>query len=89
MGKESKKEWIYIYAVLFNLQVSATPWTIAQKAHLSLEFSRQEYWSGLLFPSPENLPNPRIKAASPALQADSLLSESLGNLEINVFVSFI
>jgi len=40
-----------------------------------MEFSRQEYWSGLPFPSPGDLPNPGIKPGSPALQADSLLSE--------------
>ena len=43
-----------------------------------MEFSRQEYWSGLPFPSPGNLPNPGIKPGSPALQADSLLSELPG-----------
>ena len=43
-------------------------------------FSRQEYWNGLLFPSPGDLPNPRIKPRSPALQADSLSSEPPGNL---------
>ena len=42
---------------------------------LSMEFSRQEYWSGLLFPSPEDLPDPGIKPEYPALQADSLSSE--------------
>ena len=41
----------------------------------STEFSRQEYWSGLPFPSPEDLPNPGIEPGSPALQADTLLSE--------------
>ena len=41
-----------------------------------MEFSRQEYWSGLPFPSPEDLPDPGIDPRSPALQADSLLSES-------------
>ena len=45
---------------------------------LSMEFSRQEYWSGLPFPSPENLPNPGIKPGSPTVQADSLPSEPLG-----------
>ena len=45
---------------------------------LSLEFSRQEYWSGLPFPSPGDFPNPGIKPQSPVLQADSLLSERLG-----------
>ena len=52
--------------------------TIALQAPLSMKFSRQEYWSGLLFPSPGYLPNPGIKAQSPALQADSLLSEPPG-----------
>jgi len=51
------------------------PWTVAHWAPLSMEFSRQEYWSGLPFPSPGDLPNPEIEAVSPALQADSLLSE--------------
>ena len=44
----------------------------------SVEFSRQEYWSGLPFPSPEDLPNPGMELRSPALQADSLLSEPPG-----------
>ena len=44
----------------------ATPWTVACQAPLSLEFSKQEYWSELPFPSPGDLPHPEIKAASPA-----------------------
>ena len=55
----------------------ASSWTIANQAPLSMGFSRQEYWSGLPFPTPGDLPNPGIKARSPALQADSLPSESL------------
>ena len=55
----------------------ATPWTVAHQAPLSMEFSRQEYWNGLLFPTPGDLPDPGIEPASPALQADSLLSELL------------
>ena len=51
---------------------SATPWTVACQAPLSMEFSRQEYWSGMPFPSPGDLPDPGIKPLSPALQADSL-----------------
>ena len=51
------------------------PWTVAHQAPLSMEFSRQEYWSGLSFPSPGDLPVPGIKPGSPALQADSLPSE--------------
>ena len=51
---------------------SATPWTVACQAPLSMEFSKQEYWSGLPFPSPGDLPDPGIEARSPALQAYSL-----------------
>ena len=54
---------------------SATPWAVAYKAPLSMEFSRQEYWSGLPFPSPGDLPKPRIEPGSPALQADALPPE--------------
>ena len=57
---------------------SATPRTVARQAPLSMGFSRQEYWSGLPVPSPEDLPNPGIKPGSPALQADSLPSELQG-----------
>ena len=53
----------------------ANPWTIACQAPLSMRFSRQEYWSGLPFPSPGYPPNPGIKPGSPALQADSLPTE--------------
>ena len=53
----------------------ATPWTIAFQAPLSMAFSRQEYWSGLVFSSPGDLPNPGIEPRFPALQGDSLLTE--------------
>ena len=53
----------------------ATPW-----APPSMGFSSQEYWSGLPFPSPGDLPDPGIKPESPALQADSLTSEPSGKL---------
>ena len=56
----------------------ATPWTVALQAPLSFGFSRQEYWSRLPFLSPGDLPNPGIKAGSPVLQADSLLTELRG-----------
>ena len=59
---------------------SLTPWTVAHQVPLSMGFSRQEYWSGLPFPSPGDLPDPGIKPGSPALQARSLLSEPLGKL---------
>ena len=50
-----------------------TPWTVAYQAPPSMGFSRQEYWSGLPFPSPDDLPDPGIKQGSPTLQADALL----------------
>ena len=50
-------------------------WTVVCQAPLSMGFSRQEYWSGLPFPSPGNFRNPGIKHGSPALQTDSLLTE--------------
>jgi len=53
----------------------ATPWTVACQVPLSMRFSRQEYWSGLPFPSPGDLPNPGIKPRSPALQADYFPTE--------------
>ena len=52
-----------------------TPWTAACQAPMSLGFFRQEYWSGLPFPSPGDLPDPGIKPRSLALQADSLPGE--------------
>ena len=54
---------------------SVNPWTVAYQAPPAMGFTRQEYWSGLPFPSPEDLPNPGIKPRSPALQADALRSE--------------
>ena len=58
---------------------SAIPRTVAHQAPLSMGFSRQEYWSGLPFPSPGDLPHPGIKPRSPTFWADSLLSESSGD----------
>ena len=57
-----------------------TPWMIALQVPLSVGFSRQEFWSGLPFPSPGDLPNPGIEPGSPALQSDSLWTELQGNL---------
>ena len=67
---------------LSRVQVFVTPWTIAHQALLSMGFSRQEYWSGLPFPSPGDLPNPGIEPGSPALQADPLPSKPPGNSSI-------
>ena len=55
-----------------RVRLSATPWTVARQALLSMGFSRSEYWSGLPFPSPGDLPNPGIESRSPTLQVDSL-----------------
>ena len=62
---------------LSRVQLFATLWTVAHQATLSMGFSRQEYWSGLPFPSPGDLPDPGIKPRSPALQADALTSEPI------------
>ena len=64
---------------LSPVQLFAITWTVAYLAPLSMGFSRQEYWSGLPFPSPGNLPDPGIEPGSPALQADTLTSEPPGN----------
>ena len=64
--------------LLSHLGLSATPWTVAHQAPPSMEFSRQEYWSGLPFPSPGDLPDPGIEPGSPVLQADALPSEPGG-----------
>ena len=61
------------------VRLFATPWMVAYQAPLSMGFSRQEYWSGLPFPSPGDLLNPGIEPRSPALQTDVLLSEPLGS----------
>ena len=63
---------------LSRVQLFVTPWTVAHQAPPSLGFSRQEYWSGLPFPSPGDLSDPGIKPRSPALQADALTSEPPG-----------
>ena len=60
------------------VRLFATPWTVAYQASLSMGFSRKEYWSGLPFPSPGDLPDPGVKPGSPALQADVLPSEPPG-----------
>ena len=54
--------------------------TVAHQAPLSMGFPRHKYWSGVPFPPPGDLPRPEIKAASPALQADSLSTESPGKI---------
>ena len=60
---------------LSRVQLFATPWTVAYQASLTMGFFRQEYWSGLPFPSPGDLPDPGIEPRSPALQTDALTSQ--------------
>ena len=60
-------------SLISHAQLFATPWTVVHQASLYMKFSRQEYWSELPFPSPGDFPEP----GSPALQADSFLSEPL------------
>ena len=67
-GAEAKPSKVKL---LSRVQLFATPWTVAYQAPQSMEFSRREYWSGLPFPSPGDLPDPEIKPGSPALQADA------------------
>ena len=62
-----------------SVQLFETPWTVAHQAPPSVKFFRQEYWSGLPFPSPGGLPDSGIEPGSPALQADGLPSEPPGN----------
>ena len=73
-------EWVKWSEVksLSRVRFFATPWTVAYQAPPSMGFSRQEYWSGLPFPSPGDLPNPGIERGSPALQTGALLSEPPG-----------
>ena len=65
---------------LSRVRLFATPWTVAYQAPPSMGFSRQEYWRGLPFPSPGDLPDPEIEPRSSTLQADTLTSEPPGKL---------
>ena len=69
------KSWKLKVKSFSCVQLSGTPWTVAYQALPSMGFSRQEYWSGLPFPSPGDLPNPGIEPRSSVLQTDALLSE--------------
>ena len=80
---------LYIYGgglVAKSCPTLVTPWTVTWQAPLSMGFSRQEYWSGLPFPSPRDLPNPEIEPRSPALQADSLPIELQGKPYIYMYM---
>ena len=63
---------------LSRVWLFATPWTVAYQALPSMGFSRQEYWSGVPFPSPGDLPDPGIEPGSPTLYADASLSKPPG-----------
>ena len=82
---QQKREVFRILMVSVNVSCSVVSdsvitvsWTVAHQAPLSMEFSRQEYWSGLPFPSPGDLLYPRIELRSPALQVDPLPPELPG-----------
>ena len=73
MGKElSRRSEV---KSLSRVRLFVTPWTITYQASPAMGFSRQEYWSGLPFSSPGDLPDPVIESGSPAFQADALTSE--------------
>ena len=67
--------------LLSRVRLFATPWTVARQALPSMGFSRQEYWSGLPFHSPGDLPDPGVEPKSPALEADALTSEPQGSAQ--------
>ena len=79
-GDEDNGESEKKLKLLSHVRLFATPWTVAYQVSPFMGFSRQEYWSGVPFPSPGALPNPGIKPESPALQADALPSEPPGSL---------
>ena len=72
--------------LLSRVRLFATPWTVAYHAPSSIGFPRQEYWSGLPFPSPGVLPDPGIESECPALQAGALL---LGHVSALVIISLL
>ena len=74
----SPKRLVVVFQSLSRVRFFATPWTVVHQAPLSMEFPRQECWSGLTFPSPGDLPDPGIEPGSPAFQAVSLPTELLG-----------
>ena len=78
----------YHYEVksLSRVRLFVTPWTVAYQAPPSMGFSRQEYWSGVPFPSPGDLPKPGIKPSSPAFQLDALTSEPPGKPYISLYL---
>ena len=77
-GGGHREKWRREVKLFSRVWLFVTQWTAACQTPLSMGFSRQEYWSGLPFPSPVDCPNPGIEPRSPALQTDSLLAEPRG-----------
>ena len=75
----------FVVELLSYVRLFATPWTMAHQALLSIGFSRQEYWSGLPFPSPGHLPDPGIKPKSPASAGGFFTTQLPGNLMIYIY----
>ena len=70
---------LLLFSFKLCLTLLRTPWTVAHQDPLFMAFPRKEYWSGLPFPSPEGLPDPKIEPTCPELQADSLLLNHQGS----------
>ena len=73
---------VVVVAWLLSHVLFATPWTVARQAPLSMGFPRQEYWSGVLFPSPGNLLDPGMKLMSPVLQVVSGIASRFFTAEL-------
>ena len=71
--------------VLSHVQLFETPWTVACQASLSMEFSKQEYWSRLSYPVPGDLPDPRIEPMSPTLAGGFFTTEPPGKPLFSLF----
>ena len=78
------QNWFYNYVCVLShfsrVRFFVTPWTVAHQAPLPMGFFRQEYWSGLPFPSPGDLPNPGIEPTSPTLAGRFFTAEPPGKL---------
>ena len=79
-GYQGVTNWVCMYVLSHSscVRLIATPWTVARQAPLSMGFSSQEYWNGLPFPSPGDLPDPGIEPTSPALAGGFFTPEPLG-----------
>ena len=69
---------LFCVCLLSHVRIFATPWTVSCQAPLSIGFSRQEYWSGLPFPPPGDLPYPEVEPMSPALTGGFFTTEPPG-----------